>query len=134
MRFLFRLVFWLGVVVFFLPSDKAQNAAASRASAKPASSPEAAVLDIHQFCARRPETCATATDAAAEIGQKAQAGAKALYGLLRDASTPNETGSVVKKGRNVQVASGSQNTLTPVDLLPGWRGGEQQKDSGKKPF
>jgi hypothetical protein len=59
-----------------------------------------------------------------------------LYEFLSDRLGPNETGSVAAKTADRPAASGaaqpSQQTLTPVDLAPTWRGPEPRKDA-KRP-
>ena len=76
---------------------------------------------------------------ATAIGYKAQAGAKMLYDFLSEALAPRETGSLTsgtpRGGRSAKATPEksppertSQNTLTPADLAPAWRGPAPRKD------
>jgi hypothetical protein len=105
----------------------------------------AAVSDMSGFCERQPDACTVGAQTAAAIGQRAQAGARMVYGFFSDHAAPastqagtqaaapgGETGSVIKAklgagpriaaARTVPASTGSQNTLTASDLAPGWQG------------
>jgi len=75
---------------------------------------------------------------ASTLGYRAQAGAKIIYDALTEAMAPRETGTVsgnVAKtvaAKSTADKSASQNTLTPTDLVPAWRGPPARKD-GKHP-
>jgi len=129
MKFLFKAAFWLTIVVLLLPSGE-KNASAPQVGATEAvSAASAAVSDMRQFCTRQPEACAVGSQAAVALGQKAQAGAKMLYDFLTDKVGPAETGSVASKVEHTgSTAQPSQNTLTPEDMAPVWRGPEPRKD------
>ncbi len=129
MRFLLRLTFWLGIVLVLLPSGGSQPAPKVDAIAGDAiTAARAAVSDMHQFCARQAQACEVGSQAAVAIGHRAQAGAKMLYEFLNEQLGPNETGSVTTETQSggkavpLPVARPSQNTLTPADLAPAWRG------------
>jgi hypothetical protein len=73
------------------------------------------------------------------LGYKAQAGAKMLYDFLNDSLAPHDTGTVghgaAPHGGIVKTAADKitpdrapQNTLTPADLVPTWRGPPVRKD------
>lgn len=131
MFFLFRMAFWLGIVLILLPSSASQPAPTHPVDAGDAmSAASATVGDLRQFCSRQPEACSVGTQVAVSIGYKAQAGAKMLYEFLSDRFAPRETGSIaggaVKPDKG---ARSSQNTLTPADLAPNWRGPMQHKGS-----
>lgn len=137
MFFLLRMAFWLGVVLILLPSGAAQRSpAGSEIDASEAiSAASATVNDLKGFCARQPEACTVGSQVATAIGSRAQAGAKMLYDVLSDALASHETGSV--GGRRSGAAPlaeksaserSSQNTLTPNDLAPAWRGPLPRKD------
>ena len=140
MFFLLRMAFWLGLVLILLPSGSSQRApAASEVGASDAiSAASATVGDLRQFCARQPDACTVGSHVATELGYKAQAGAKMLYDFLTEALAPKETGSLAsgagshpgKSAMNKALADkGSQNTLTPADLAPAWRGSAPRKDA-----
>jgi hypothetical protein len=140
MFFLLRMTFWLGLVLVLLPFGSTQhNPSGSEVSASEAiSAASATVGDLRGFCGRQPDACAVGSQMASAIGYRAQAGAKMLYEALSEAMAPHETGSI---GNNVARGAGgkgiaekpatdraSQNTLTPADLVPAWRGPPARKD------
>jgi hypothetical protein len=117
MRFLLRLAFWLGVVLVLLPSAGSQPAPKAQVGASEAmSAAKAAMSDVRHFCERQAEACVIGSQAAITIGHRAQAGAKMLYEFLNEQLGPQDTGALGRK------APASQNTLTPADLEPSWRG------------
>ena len=140
MFFLVRMAFWLGVVLILLPSGTAQNTPASDVKTSEAiSAASATVEDLRGFCTRQPDACSVGSHMATAIGYKAQAGAKMLYDVLTEALAPHDTGALTRGAGNAGDAKStqaksapqtSQNTLTPADLVPAWRG-PQRKD-GKR--
>jgi hypothetical protein len=137
MFFLLRMAFWLSVVLILLPSGSAQRETpASQVGASDAiSAASATVGDLRQFCTRQPDACTVGSQVATTLGYKAQAGAKMLYDFLTEALAPHETGSLAS-GTGQRGAIGkaalekaSQNTLTPTDLAPAWRGPPARKDA-----
>lgn len=134
MRFLFRVAFWLSVVVVLLPTSPSKQAsqAPQLSSTEAMSAASAAVADMRQFCARQPDACAVGSQALTAFGHKAQAGAKMLYEFLSDQlgtdeaargkGAPETTGSTAG-------ATPSQNTLTPADLAPVWRGPPPRREA-----
>jgi hypothetical protein len=129
MMFLLRVTFWLGVVLVLLPSggtkdtsNTVQGPAISATEAVSAAS--ATVSDMSHFCSRQPEACAVGSQAAAALGQRAQAGAKMVYDFINERRGPQSTGSLAAGGtsaRLVVVSKASQNTLTPTDVTVPWR-------------
>lgn len=139
MFFLLRVAFWLTIVLALLPSGGGmqQSAQAKVGAADAVVAAGAAVSDMSGFCERQPDACTVGAHTAAAIGQRAQAGARMVYDFFSDHGKPaaapgSETGSVVKAklgagpkiaaARTVPASTGSQNTLKPSDLDPGWRG------------
>jgi len=124
MKFLLKTVFWLTVVVLLLPAGDKRPSAPEVGTAEAVSAATAAVSDMRQFCARQPGACAVGAQAAVAFGQKAQTGAKMLYEFLNERVGPNETGSLTAKSDESAAprARASQDTLTPADLFPAWRG------------
>jgi len=64
---------------------------------------------------------------ATELGYKAQAGAKMLYDFLTEALASKDPSKQAPKDASkttgsLGTASASENTLTPADLVPPWRG------------
>jgi hypothetical protein len=140
MFFLLRMAFWLGLVLILLPSGSSQQAPASEVGASDAiSAASATVGDLRQFCTRQPDACTVGSHVATTLGYKAQAGAKMLYDFLTERLAPKETGSLAggslshsSKAAAMDKASTektSQNTLTPADLAPAWRGPTPRKDA-----
>ena len=140
MFFLLRMAFWLGLVLILLPSGSSERAAPANVvnASEAISAASATVGDLRQFCARQPDACTVGSHVATELGYKAQAGAKMLYDFLTEALAPKETGALAsgagshpgKSAMNKALADkGSQNTLTPADLAPAWRGLAPRKDA-----
>ena len=144
MFFLFRVAFWLTIVLALLPSGGAQQSAQAKVGPTEAVvAASAAVSDMSNFCDRQPEACVVGAQAAAAIGQRAQAGAKMVYEFINEhalrgndtnAHDGGETGSLGKPKsipagpkltaavRTVPASPDSQSTLKPSDLDPAWRG------------
>ena len=140
MFFLLRMAFWLGVVLILLPSGSSQRATQSSdvRTSEAISAASATVQDMRGFCARQPDACTVGSQVAVAIGYRAQAGAKMLYDFLTEALAPKETGALphgtaphgsVAKVEPVKSSPASQNTLTPADLAPAWRGPQPPKDA-----
>jgi len=131
MFFLLRMAFWLGLVLILLPSGSAERAAPADAvnASQAISAASATVGDLRQFCTRQPDACTVGSHVATELGYKAQAGAKMLYDFLTEALAPKEspksTGSLAG---GTPSSIPSQNTLTPADLVPAWRGPTPRND------
>ena len=133
MRFLFRLAFWLGVILVLLPSGGSQPAPKVQVSATEAvSAARATVGDMQQFCERQAEACTIGSQAAVAIGRRAQAGAKMLYDFLNDQLGPNETVTTAStKPMPLPTPRPSQQTLTPADLAPAWRGPQPRRETNR---
>jgi len=145
MFFLLRMAFWLGLVLILLPSGSSQEATpASAVGASDAiSAASATVGDLRQFCTRQPDACTVGSHVATQLGYKAQAGAKMLYEFLSERlaskeAAPGETGSIQAGSSPHSIKSAmdkfpqgksSQNTLSPADVAPAWRGPTPRKDA-----
>ena len=134
MFFLLRMAFWMSVVLVLLPSGGSQRTATAPSSELGAmetlSAASATVSDMSRFCARQPDACAVGSQAAAALGQRAQAGAKMVYDFISERAAPHETGSVTIKAD----ASGraappkpSQDTLTRRRPRPRMAGSASRK-------
>jgi hypothetical protein len=134
MFFLLRMAFWMSVVLVLLPSGSPQRTATAPSSELGAmetlSAASATVSDMSRFCSRQPDACAVGSQAAAALGQRAQAGAKMVYEFINERAAPHETGSVATRptrqvasqgGSHAAPAAKSQDTLTAADLVPAWR-------------
>jgi hypothetical protein len=158
MRFLLRMAFWLGVVLVLLPRGESQPSSSAEISATEAmSAATATVGDMRQFCERQPEACVVGSQAAVALEDRAKAGAKRLYEMFNEKLSSNEGEKVttVTPARNAQVvplpparpsqhatqarnaaqrtrqatSQKTQDTLTPADLAPSWRGPPSRKDA-----
>lgn len=136
MFFLLRMAFWLGLVLVLLPTGTHQATPTSDVNATDAlSAASATVHDVKGFCAREPNACTVGSQIATVIGYRAKAGAKMLYDLLSEAMAPGEGGSHAGNTPAKAVAGksaverASQDTLTPTDLAPAWRGPPARKDN-----
>ena len=134
MFFLLRMAFWLTVVLAILPTGSSQPQAQANNmpqidAVDTLVAAGAAVSDMSGFCDRQPEACKVGVQAAAVIGQRAQAGAGMVYDFIHERMTKVETGSVgaetkaVPASMNRMVPShpGSMSTLRPSDLEPAWQ-------------
>jgi Family of unknown function (DUF5330) len=158
MRFLLRMAFWLGVIAVLLPRGESAPTSNPQISAIGAmSAATATVGDMRQFCDRQPEACIVGSQAAVALGDRAKAGAKALYEMLNDRLAANEndgvtTATSAQNGKPVPLPAprpslhatqntsqnasqnasptqnASQNTLMPTDFVPPWRGPSPRKD------
>jgi hypothetical protein len=159
MRFLLRMAFWLGVIAVLLPRGGSEPASKVQISASDAvSAATATVGDMRQFCERQPDACIVGSQAAGAIEDRAMAGAKRLYDMLNErlaasegdkattSTTPGNAMAVplptarpaqhAAQARNASRGAAqptSQNTLTPADLVPAWRGPPPRKDPGERP-
>jgi hypothetical protein len=142
MFFLLRMTFWVSVVLVLLPSGGSQQQRTASApnselgTVETLSAASATVSDMRRFCSRQPEACAVGSQAAAAIGQRAQAGAKMVYDFISERAAPHETGSVTTRptrqaASQAAPAARSQDTLTAADLAPAWRG--PRRESHNKP-
>ncbi|HEY5066230.1 MAG TPA: DUF5330 domain-containing protein [Xanthobacteraceae bacterium] len=135
MFFLLRMAFWLGVVLILLPTGGTQRGpAANEVNASEAiSAASATVHDLKGFCGREPTACSVGSQFVTTIGYRAQAGAKMLYELLTEALASHDAASPAASQAKPEPAApslqraSSENTLTPADLAPAWRGPPARK-------
>jgi hypothetical protein len=131
MFFLLRTAFWLSIVLILLPSGggQAPRESAPIGAIDAVSAAGAAVSDMSQFCERQPDACVVGAQAAAVLGQRAQAGAKMVYEFINEKMIQNETGSIKSQAVAAHGGKASQHTLRPADLKPVWRGPVPRKDA-----
>jgi hypothetical protein len=126
MFFLLRMAFWLGLVVMLLPSGSGGRSASPHeiGAADAISAASAAVHDLRGFCAREPNACTVGSELATNMGYRARAGARMLYDFLIGALARHEGSSGDNESQSARgrTAPPSENTLTPADLAPAWRG------------
>jgi hypothetical protein len=123
MRFLLRIMFWLGVVLVLLPSGGSQPVPKPRVGAGEVFwAAKVLLADIQQLCNRQPEACIAGSQATVTLGQRAQVGAEMLYEFLSEQLESEESGSVRTTGSvPVPPARPSRHMLQPADLVPSWR-------------
>jgi Family of unknown function (DUF5330) len=122
MRFLLRAAFWLSVVVVLLPASPSAPGAPGPSATEAMSAANAAMSDMSHFCSRQPDACAVGSQALNQFGHKAQTGAKLLYEFLTDKLGAEGSPSATPTRAAAHAAKTSQNSLTPADLVPPWRG------------
>jgi len=136
MRFLFRIIFWFGLVLVLLPRDKTSqpDKGPQIGAAEAVQAATAAVSDMSQFCKRQPAACEVGGQAATIIGHRAQDGARRLYHIItepdrtqKEKKAPDRTGSI--GGADPAVAEAppetmSQDNLTQDDQAVEWRAPE----------
>jgi hypothetical protein len=85
MWFILRMTFWISVVLVLLSNTGSQTTLDSPISASEAfSAAKDAMTDFEHFCERQHEACVVGSRTAVTLGQRAQAGFKILYELLRE--------------------------------------------------
>jgi len=120
MRFLFKVAFWLTIVILLLPADTAKQEDTARVSPIEAlGAAQAAVEDATGFCTRKPEACEVGAQAFQNFGEKALHGAKLLYEFLA-ARFPDTDASRTATGSIPHESRPGEHTLTPQDLEPAW--------------
>ncbi|HMN50984.1 MAG: DUF5330 domain-containing protein [Xanthobacteraceae bacterium] len=130
MGFLFRLAFWLIIVIALLPSDPKNDPKAPQVSTFEAiGAATTALSDARSFCQREPKACEVGSQALHVFTQKAQYGAKMLYEYLSAATGENSPRAEVTTGSTPKVQPG-RNTLTGQDLIPVWQQPQKQKLAG----
>lgn len=107
MFFLLRATFWIGLVLVLIPSDGSQSSAPKLAGGDAVTAAAATLADATSFCDRQPEACAVGSQTAAYLGQRAQAGARRLLGMMSDKSEA----APAKSSASIS----SQNTLSAND-------------------
>ena len=124
--FLIRTAFWLTLVILILPAEKQTDGHPGDASAQASvtageafGAAQNAVSDLSSFCNRNQSTCDTGRTAARVFTEKAQYGAKLLYNMMSESGVPAPAAQPMKPQAAI---TPSQNTLTPSDLEPVWRG------------
>src|SRR6201982_3303571 len=134
MFFLLRMAFWLGLVLILLPSGSSRQPQGNRVPPSEAISPASATVgDLRQFCARQPDACTVGSHVASQLGSRAQAGARMLYEFVTDTLKRKDSDNAGRDGKpaadRALADKDSQNTLTPADLAPPWRGPAPRKDA-----
>ena len=126
MFFLLRTAFWLSIVIVLLPAPESMKPESGVGAAQAVSAASATFSDMTQFCTRQPDACQIGSQALVHFGHKAQASAKWLYEFLSDKlgtqhAAPSRVEPKLPADHDL-----SQNTLTPSDAAPSWRGPQRQ--------
>ncbi len=100
MRFLFRIVFWLAVIILLLPSDPNSGPDAPRVTFMQAlDAVRGTITDLSQFCTRNPDLCATGGAVVAVAADKARYGIEQIQTYL--ANNAAETNTLTANDTNV---------------------------------
>ena len=90
MGFLFKVAFWLSLVILLIPADETETRKLADGHAigfvEAFSLAQTAYEDAKGFCGRNPDACATGEVAASTFGAKARTGARWVYAWI-DPST-----------------------------------------------
>jgi hypothetical protein len=148
MMFLFKLAFWLGLVLVLLPTgSKQQTDTPQISAAQAATAATSAVSDISQFCTRQPGTCSVGSQVATILARRAQDGAVLIYQFITERREASPEKAKVVPVRHETTAKGrgdnadttgsiapaapamvprprpgrTQDTLTVTDRAPAWR-------------
>jgi len=107
--FVFRSIFWLGVVVMILPPAPDGSTPAPRVSVLEAlGAARTFARDLSQACERNPHACAVGSDTLTLVRRKAETGID-IFGALIGSSEP----------------AADEGTLTPRDLNAEWSAPEK---------
>jgi hypothetical protein len=133
-----KLAFWLGLVVLLLPTDERQQARLYNTAA-------ATVERAVTFCDRNGAVCAAGSDFWATFVKKAEFGARIAIDLIMSGGRkeepvptpvrlepaavrlePQRPALLPQARPEPRAHLMPQGTLTPADLTPAWRGGQQR--------
>lgn len=116
--FLFRIVFWLAVIVLLLPTEEHQQAKLYATAA-------ATAERLATFCDRNPRACSAAAEFWSQFVKKAEFGARVAVDLITSRArtepglaSPRPTGSAAPEPRNPPPP---RNSLTRDEQAPAWR-------------
>lgn len=130
MFFLFRLAFWLGLVLLLLPFGLKGSDGRDVSVFDAFGAAQALVTDLRGFCDRQPQACAVGGQMAGHLAEKAQVGARWVYETIgrHEGAPPALPAPVPGQAPSQQGAAKSGALeLTPQDLLPLWGGGDAAK-------
>lgn len=114
--FIIRTVFWLGIVVLLLPSDKAGQQRLTHAASE-------AYQRIATFCDRNGPTCVKAYETWTALKAKAAFGVGLVSDVVLESDKQSVTPAVAERRRQPIV----RDTLQPSDLEPAWRAAERKR-------
>ena len=117
MMFLFKTVFWLGLVLVLLPtgSNKQPTNVPQVNAAEATTAATQAVADLSQFCTRRPDSCAVGSQVATILARRAQEGAIMVYEFITErGEAPANKGGIVQVRHNVAATAGHADTTGSI--------------------
>ena len=130
MFFLFRLAFWVGLVLLLLPFGLKGSDGRDVSVFDAFGAAQALVADLRGFCDRQPQACAVGGQMAGHLVEKAQVGARWVYESIGHHEgappAPVQGAAPAQPARN-SAEKGSALDLTPQDLMPLWGGGDAAK-------
>ncbi|GLI22665.1 hypothetical protein GGQ86_002425 [Xanthobacter flavus] len=133
MFFLFRLAFWVGLVLLLLPFGLKGSDGRDVSVFDAFGAAQALVADLRGFCDRQPQACAVGGQMAGHLVEKAQVGARWVYDSIghREGAPPAPVPGAQPGAKGTADKSaaekGSALELTPQDLMPLWGGGDAAK-------
>lgn len=124
--FFVRAAFWILLVVLLMPSNSQEKLAFYGTA-------ERTIQDIGGFCTRNPDVCDNTTSIFQAIVHKIGTTAEMLEDMIRQAGLEKdptvideqeyrEREGAALEDRNMSTASVTNDTLTPIDRNPTWRG------------
>jgi hypothetical protein len=120
MRLLFRIAFWLAVVVLLLPSAPSQPGAPTQPNGSQRLARPALAEDMRRSCPRRLDACCDDLRAFAKL-------CRDVHHFLSEWGAQRDTMSASDR------ANPGQQTLTSTDLHAPWRGPPPRKETGVTP-
>ena len=114
--FIIRTVFWLGIVVLLLPSDKAGQQRLTHAASE-------AYQRAATFCDRNGPTCVKAYEAWAAFKAKAAFGVELVGDVVFEKEKAPARAVLEERKPRPLV----RDTLRPADLEPTWRSAERKR-------
>lgn len=130
MFFVFRLAFWIGLVLLLLPFGLKGSDGRDVSVFDAFGAAQAFVADMRGFCDRQPQACAVGGQMAGHLVEKAQVGARWVYdsiGRHEGAPPAPVQGATPPQPGKSAAEKGSALDLTPQDLMPLWGGGDAAK-------
>ena len=130
MFFLFRLAFWVGLVLLLLPFGLKGTDGRDVSVFDAFGAAQALVADLRGFCDRQPQACAVGGQMAGHLVEKAQVGVRWVYesiGHHEGAPPAPVSGAAPAQPAKGSAEKGSALDLTPQDLMPLWGGGDAAK-------
>jgi hypothetical protein len=117
--FLFRMLFWIVIVILILPaprpSDEGGETGSDVTVTRAVGAARATVSDMAGFCQRNSDVCETGRAVFSTFWAKARYGAQLLAEVVSGAGEGDDK-------TPTDGAVEAHDTLTPDDLVPAWRG------------